>query len=84
MSAPTCSPMTVTTGRSAFLRAWRTTTTRSSRPLDLAVTTYSWRSTSSIADRVWRISTAAAPPAIVMVGMIMSRRFWRRFSVGGT
>ena len=64
-SEPICSPITVSTGSSAFLSACRRTSNCSPRPLARATSTYSCVSTSSSDARVIRaISAAEIAPSV--------------------
>ncbi len=68
--APKLVPSVVTTGRRAFLSAWRMIIRFSPAPLALAVRIYSCLTVSSMADLVRRSRLAADPKDMVMVGRI--------------
>ena len=70
---PTWSPMTVSTGSSAFRSACRKTTTRRDRPFASAVRMYSRESTSSMLARVIRAMTASGIVASASAGSIRCR-----------
>ena len=75
MMPPTWSPMIVTTGMRAFLRAWMKTTRRIDAPLALAVRMKSRLSTSIIEERVKRMLIAAPAVPKAIAGSTMCRRF---------
>ena len=75
MRAPNCRPITVTTGSRALRSACLTSTVRRGAPLARAVRTKSWFSTSSIADRDWRATSASEKRARVIEGSTKPKGF---------
>ena len=69
-------PATVMIGIAALGRTWRSSTVRRRSPLARATRTWSCVSTSSTAERVLRIRTAASGRLRLRAGRIIVFRFW--------